>query len=140
MLKMQKVLNVIKTVIILAFLILYASCKVTKRVNIIEEGTYSLKRYTSKSGFSSINVKAYDFEYKNDLNAGLTINNIYYDLNFNKEKEIVPLHIVASPKNKFNVRFFFPSRYSVNVKEFTLNPGDSIVIKAYLKEDNRPVY
>ncbi|WP_428743458.1 hypothetical protein [Tenacibaculum sp.] len=83
---MRKALNVNKTVMILAFLILYASCKVTERVN-ITEGTYTFKRFVSKSGFSSINVKAYDYEYKNDLNAGLTINNIYYDLNFNEEKK-----------------------------------------------------
>ncbi|WP_386104248.1 hypothetical protein [Tenacibaculum geojense] len=126
----------IAIIILLSFLV---SCKVTKRATVVN-GTYTFERHESKSRFSSINVEAYDYEYKNGLNAGVTVNDVYFDIKFDKEKKIIPLQIKASPNNKFNVRVLFPSRHSVKIDEFYFKRGDSIIIKAYLKEDNRPVY
>ncbi len=134
---MPKAPNVIKTLLIVTFLMFMVSCKVTKRPDVVDD-TYTFEKYTSKSGFSSINVKAYDYEYKNDLSPSVTINSIYYDINLDKKKKTLSVRV--SPNNKFDVEVFLLSRHTVKVKEFYIKRGDSIVINAYLKEDNRPVY
>ncbi|MGG8498161.1 hypothetical protein ACQY1Q_17305 [Tenacibaculum sp. TC6] len=120
------------------FVLTFFSCKTTGNFDIVND-TYTLKKYKSKRGFSSITIKAYDYEHKNDLNASVSINNIYYKIKFNG-KNTIPLSIEAKPDNKFNVEVSLLSRYTVKIKEFYVKRGDSIVINAYLKEDNRPVY
>ncbi len=134
---MRKAPNVTKIFLVSIF-ILQVACKAMRRPDVVDN-TYTFKRYISKTGFSSINVKAYDHEYKSDLNASVSINHIYHKIKFNKKKT-TPLHVEVIPNKNFNVEVFLLSRHTVKVKEFFVKRGDSIVINAYLKEDNRPVY
>ncbi len=134
--KMQKGKSVIKYLFICLIIV---SCK-TANIQKVKSDIYVNKVYRSKSGYTGMNIKAYDYEYKNELNAGVIVNEIYFDLSFNDKNELKPLYVKVLPNKKINIDVFFPSREVVKMRDFYLKKGDSMVIKAYLKEDNSSVY
>ncbi|MGG8498159.1 hypothetical protein ACQY1Q_17295 [Tenacibaculum sp. TC6] len=133
----QKVLSANKILFLLFISNIIISCVAHKKHE-INNDTYTFKKYKSSTGFSSIIINAYDYENKNKINAAARVNSIYFSSTIKKDKQ--PLQVEITPNNSFKVEVFLPSRYTVKIKEFYVKRGDSIIINAYLKEDNRPVY
>lgn len=133
----KKALSVKHTVFLLT-LVFITSCGV-KRYDVVDN-TYDIKRFKSKSGYSSININSFDFKTKDKISPWININDVALEYVFNEKGNFTnPLQIKVIPNNHFNIEIYYLRRHTVKIKELYLKDGDSIVINAYLKEDTRPI-
>ncbi|WP_075341417.1 hypothetical protein [Tenacibaculum agarivorans] len=115
-------------------LLLFASgCATNKDLKTSDK--YTFERFKSKSGFSSLIIKTYDFEYENDLPGGIIcVNKVYHDV-LGKGNTMIPLEVKVKPNNNFNVGISYLAKKKIEIPTFFIKEGDSIVIKAYLKDE-----
>ena len=123
--QMLKGKNVIKLLIIC----LITSCSLNK-INIKNShvtNEYSLDRFKSNGGLTTqIIFKCYDFENKKTkIPAIIIINNVYLNSGL--------LNIGIG---KHSLKALFIGKKSINISNLIVKRGDSIVIKAYMKDNN----
>lgn len=123
---MRKALNVISCCILFYCI----SCSSFKKKQIEIPKTYSIKKFKSKTLFTGVVIKAYD-----DINTEISfpvtsiINNVYlegasFSLGLGKHK----------------IKLIYPSKKDVLINNLKVKPRDSIVIKAYLIDDDSDIY
>ena len=124
--QMLKGKNVIKLLIIC----LITSCSLNK-INIKKNShvtnEYRLDRFKSNDGLTTqIIFKCYDFENKKTkIPAIIIINNVYLNSGL--------LNIGIG---KHSLKALFIGKKSINISNLIVKRGDSIVIKAYMKDNN----
>lgn len=133
----RKALNVHKIIILTIIGVVLISCAAHRPDKV--DSTYTLKKYRSKSGFSSIVLYAYDFHLKNKMTANVSVNDVYFYIDY-KNKQIHPLKIKTIPSRKYNVEVSSIGMNTVKIKDLYVEKGDSIVINAFLKEDKTPLH
>ncbi len=129
----QKVQNAIKYFYILLFLFTIIIGCVCKKNIIINEGEYKIEKYRTFDGLGAfINVKVYDKKGYNDSISRpiININNLF----FNKKK------VFNVGFGKHNIAIDLFGKLGLKINSLKVQKGDSIVIKAYLKDDDRPLY
>ncbi len=137
-----KILKGVRGYIYLVFILFTISmCSTIKEVNREPLSTkYEIKRLKSKSGSSKIIVNSYsDDKYKDKITTVVTINNICF-LNRHIGDSILPIKTKVIHSKKYEVGVFSVGFLSLKIKDLYVNKRDSIVINAYLKENNRPIY
>ncbi len=141
LIKMRKEVNVIRYISLLFVLFVISMCTTIKNVNKEPLSTlYKIERLKSKSGFSKIIVKSYiDDEYKDiQVLSTVIINDIYLANTYTKDS--IFTEIKVRPSKKYRIKVFSPGLLTLKIKDLYIKERDSIVINAYLKEDNRPIY
>ncbi|CAL2092128.1 hypothetical protein [Tenacibaculum sp. 190524A02b] len=133
--QVKKVLNVTTRAFSLLIISIYSCSSVPKKEadNRIYKGTYTFEKYKSKSRFSRVMVDSYsntDFK----LYASVKLNGLIFLTPQIKGEEILPIEIEPIIGEKYKLEVFYPNMYPIKIKEFQIEKGDSIVIKAYLKE------
>ncbi len=139
--KMRKEVNVIRYISLLFVLFTISMCSTIKEVNREPLSTkYEIKRLKSKSGFSKIIVKSYiDDEYKDiQVLSTVIVNDIY--LASTSIKDSMFTEIKVRPSKKYRIKVFSPGLLTLKIKDLYIKERDSIIVNAYLKEDNRPTY
>jgi len=133
----QKKMKYLQGIILL---LLFASgCATNKNLKTSEK--YIFERFKSKNGYSTLILKAYDYEYENQLSPRIYINDLYFDFSFDSESKIIkPFNVPIEQEGKYTIRFSYLGRLPVEIPDFFIKKGDSIVISAYLKEDPTPLH
>ncbi|SOS47710.1 hypothetical protein [Tenacibaculum dicentrarchi] len=139
--KIEKILKL--GLLCFSIYLLITSCASNK---MSKSDKYELIKYKHKNGFSSsILINSfYDSESakNNKYNplSYININNVII-----KENEIIngnmkPYHISVDSDKKYEILIYGIGLQPLKIKGLYVKQGDSIVIKAYLKEDNRSLH
>ncbi len=141
LIKMRKEVNVIRYISLLFVLFTIPMCTTIKNVNKEPLSTlYKIERLKSKSGFSKIIVNTYiDDKYKERIYSFVIVNDICLFPKYEKDS-IFPIQIETISSKKYNIQVSSMGFLSLKIKDLYVKERDSIIVNAYLKEDNRPTY
>ncbi len=128
--KVRGVIKKLTFILIFCMTNVLISCKSNKDL-VKDKGKYTIKKYKSQSGLTSITLNAYD-EIGNKFNPFVEVNDIFFQFKFNKN-EIFPIVVSTKPDKKYNIVFHDIKSYDLKIKT-TTNKGDSLVINAHLRE------
>lgn len=119
----------VKTLLVLFFLILMISCNSSGGGK--DNENVDIKIFKSKDGLSYLDLQSYHFENKIEKYYSVyQINNLI----FNKhELENLNLNVL---NGKFKISGGAIGKKWNRLKEITINKGDSLVIKFYLKDED----
>lgn len=131
--KMQQVQNVTSLFILLLLLF---GCK-SKEIA-LNKNLYIIKNYKSNSGLTKLVVKSFD-KYENELPTILEVNGIIFQMKI-KEKVLMPLELIIKNNHKIDLKIAAIGMNEINLKNIFLKKGDSIEIKAFLKENKKPLH
>ncbi len=110
---------------------LFFSCSGTRNTSKQEKSQYKIEKIKTFDSLGSwITIKTYDKRLKESIPAFVKINNIYFS-----EKKIFEVG-----EGKHSIGVYFVQLLPLELKNLNVKKGDSIVIKAYLKEDNSPLH
>ncbi|WP_143569724.1 hypothetical protein [Tenacibaculum agarivorans] len=123
----------------ISLILIFISCAASKEIT--SNRNYTFDKHKSKNGYSTLILKAYDYEYENQLGPRVYINDLYFDFSFDSESKIIkPFDVSVEQEGKYTIRFSYLGRLPVKIPDFFIKKGDSIVISAYLKEDPTPLH
>lgn len=134
---MPKELNVIKYLIYFSFFLIFTNCDIQKN-DYYKYETYEIVRKKSKRGFTQLNIVAYEYENKSVLiPAYAIINGVIKHLDILNSNST---NIIYLKSDKYNLEINFIGKETIYIKNLLIKNSDSIIIKAYMKEDLTPIY
>ncbi|MHC9088628.1 hypothetical protein ACXIHB_07945 [Tenacibaculum sp. IMCC1] len=127
---MQKVLNVNKIIYLFMFL-MFINCGV-KKISEQQKSEYSTEKFKTLDSLDSwITVKTYDKEiFENPIPATVRINNLIF-----KKKKV--FNVKAG---SFDISVDFFNKAGLKIEDLRIELGDSIIIKAHLRDYKGQVY
>ncbi|WP_431006568.1 hypothetical protein [Tenacibaculum sp. TC6] len=127
---MRKVPSVNKLICLLISLI-FVNCGINK-IPQQQKSEYSLEKFKSLNSLDSwVTIKTYDKEiFQNTIPASIQINNLIFS-----EKKV--FNVKAG---KFDISVDFFNKVGLKIEKLKVEEGDSIIIKAHLRDYKGPTY
>ncbi|CAM1359541.1 hypothetical protein [Tenacibaculum xiamenense] len=137
--EMRKVLNVHKLKLCAVLSCFIVLCSVAKKSNIVTKD-YIVNRYKTNKAAPVMTIDTYsDRNYKTEIPSFVCINDIFFFVE-NEDDRIKSISVSPKPNKKFNIEIMSVGRLPLKLNSLLVKTNDSIVIKAYLKEDNRLIH
>ena len=131
--KTAKALNVIKYLMLFLIFLIFTNCNVLKG-DYYKTETYEIIREKRNFNNPKIIIKCYDYNDNSNIPASILLNEVFLD-NFPSNQIITELR-----SGKINLTIYFIGKETVKIKNLLVRDRDSIVVKAYMKEDLTPLY
>ena len=126
---MKNILKVLSVSLLLSFY----CCKTSKNVSVNDE-LFSIKRLKSNMS-TTLTLEAYDYNSKEKIGGFVEVNNVYVNFKY-ENNDFPPIVLDVKPENEFDISFHFVGSKSNTIKKVKVVKKDSIIIKAYLKNDD----
>lgn len=137
---MLKDLNVIKYFLVFSIFLIFTNCSVLKDEH-YETETYEIIREKTRyfPKITQLKIIAYQYNNRNELiPAAVSINGItLYPKILN---DSILNNFIQIKPDLYNLRISLIQKETITIKKLLIKDGDSIVVKAYMKEDLTPLY
>ncbi|WP_428742303.1 hypothetical protein [Tenacibaculum sp.] len=131
---MKDIQRVVLKALSVSLLLTYYCCKTPKKIVKEDTNHFTIERLKS-NGNTSLTLEAYDYNSKEKIGGYVEINNVYVNFKY-LENHFLPIVLDVKAENSFNILFHFVGSKSLKINKLKVFEKDSIIIKAYLQNEN----